>query len=237
MKALILAAGRGQRLRPFTDITPKPLLPVGPYCLCDWQIAALKRAGITRLVMNTAHLASCFEKLPGQLAGKGIELQLSREGTCAEEALESLGGIVKALPLLTDGTEPFVICAGDVVHNFPMQRLLMHHQALLDGQEDVCLVVVPNPSFHSQGDLGIAADGLIVPGPGPWTYGCIMLVAPRIFQGLAPVRSKLFPWMWQFAVQKRMSAVVWRGYWENIGTPEQLVSLRQRSNDWQWANF
>lgn len=237
MKALILAAGRGERLRPYTDTTPKPLLPVGPHRLCDWQIAALARAGISQLVMNTAHLADCFEPLPAQLAAKGIALRLSREGTSAQDALESLGGIVKALPLLTDGIEPFVVCAGDVVHNFPMQELLAHREAQLAGQEDACLVVVPNPSFHERGDLTLGSDGSIEPGSGPWTYGCISLISPRIFSGLSAVRSKLFPWLWQFALQKRMSAIVWRGYWENIGTGEQLEGLRRRPQQWRWANF
>ena len=233
MKALILAAGRGKRLRPYTDTTPKPLLPVGPHRLCDWQIAGLKRAGITDLVMNTAHLADAFIGLPQQLAARGIHLAISREGDRQEDALESLGGIVKALPLLTDGEEPFVVCAGDVVHDFPMSELLAHREAILRGQEDACMVVVPNPAFHPAGDLSLTAENFTVPGGGPWTYGCLLIVSPRIFAGVPVRAAKLFPWLWQF----RVRAITWQGFWANIGDPEQYQWLQNHPQYWSAANY
>ena len=100
---MVLAAGRGSRLRPLTDVTPKPLLEVTDGVrLVDWTLAGLKRAGITDVVMNTGHLPDAFEPLPAQLARRGIRLQISREAETHDQALESLGGIVRALPLLTD---------------------------------------------------------------------------------------------------------------------------------------
>ena len=224
-KALVLAAGRGKRLRPFTDTIPKPLLPVGSHRLVDWQIAGLKRAGVTELVMNTAHLADQFECLPEQLARFGVTLRLSREGDREEHALESLGGVVKALPLLTDGEEPFLIVAGDVVHDFPFNRLLAHRQSLIDGEKDVHLVAVPNPSYHQRGDMTVMPDASVKPGAGPHTYGCLMLVAPRIFAELKTERLALFPWLWRFARNGRMTAEVWDGFWANVGDPEQYADL------------
>lgn len=224
-KALVLAAGRGKRLRPYTDAIPKPLLPVGTHRLFDWQIAGLKRVGITDLVMNTAHLADRFESLPDELAEFGVSLQLSREGDREEDALESLGGIVKALPLLTDGVEPFVVVAGDVVHEYPFERLLSHRQALIEGDKDVHLVAVPNPSYHSRGDMTVMPDASVQPGSGPHTYACLMLASPRIFVDLKPERATLFPWLWQFARSGRMTAEVYEGFWANVGDPEQYAAL------------
>ena len=233
MKALILAAGRGKRLRPLTDTCPKPLLKANGCRLCDWSVAALKRAGVTDLVMNTAHLADAFEGLPQEMAAKGIRLTISREGDSHEAALESLGGIVKALPLLTDGTEPFIVAAGDVVHAFPMERLLQKAQAIGEGTLDGHIVAVPNPSYHARGDLTVHEDGSLEPGPGPHTYGCLMIVSPRIFEGLPAVASKLFPWLWQW----HLTAEVWNGFWGNIGDPTEFAALCNNREACRWARF
>ncbi len=233
MKALILAAGRGKRLRPLTDACPKPLLKVNGCRLCDWSIAALKRAGLTEIVMNTAHLAGMFEPLPEELSHRGIRLELSREGARHEDALESLGGIVKALPLLTDGSEPFIVAAGDVVHAFPIERLIQKAQAVSDGLIDGHLVAVPNPSFHQKGDMTVHEDGSLTPGSGPHTYGCLMIVAPRIFAGLPAEPAKLFPWLWQW----RLTAEVWTGFWGNIGDAHELAALAAQPEACRWAKF
>ena len=222
MKALLLAAGRGKRLRPLTDMCPKPLLPVGKHRLWDWELAALKKAGVTDVVVNTAHLADQFEVMPGEYAAHGITITLSREGSTEADALESLGGIVKALPLLTDGETPFLVAAGDVVHDFPMQRLVQAAQTVKAGDCDALLVAVPNPPYHTEGDLSLKDDGTVVPGKGPYTYGCLMVVSPRIFKGLKPEFAKLFPWLWQNA---RVKGLVWKGFWANVGDPTELAKL------------
>ncbi len=231
MKALLLAAGRGKRLRPLTDMCPKPLLPVGKQRLWDWELAALKKAGVTEIVVNTAHLAEQFEAMPEEYAAHGITLTLSREGVTEADALESLGGIVKALPLLTDGKTPFLVAAGDVVHAFPMEELVQAGQAIEAGDYDALIVAVPNPSYHVKGDLSLKQDGTVVSGEGPYTYGCLMVVAPRIFAGVKPVFAKLFPWLWHNA---RVKGLVWNGFWANVGDPTELAKLCSDSRAPKW---
>lgn len=231
MKALLLAAGRGKRLRPLTDMCPKPLLPVGKQRLWDWELAALKKAGVTEIVVNTAHLAEQFEAMPEEYAAHGITLTLSREGATEADALESLGGIVKALPLLTDGKTPFLVAAGDVVHAFPMEELVQAGQAIEAGDYDALIVAVPNPSYHVKGDLSLKQDGTVVSGEGPYTYGCLMVVAPRIFAGVKPVFAKLFPWLWHNA---RVKGLVWNGFWANVGDPTELAKLCSDSRAPKW---
>ncbi|MGN1209816.1 MAG: sugar phosphate nucleotidyltransferase [Duodenibacillus sp.] len=225
MRALILAAGRGERLRPWTDTVPKPLLPVGGKRLCDWQLAALARAGVHDVVFNTAHLADAFETLPAELASKGIRVRISREGNSAAEALESLGGIVRALPLLSDDDTPFIVEAGDVVPAFAMGSLTARAADIAAGQIDAHLVAVPNPDYHAAGDMTVAADGSVTPGTGPHTYGCLMVACPRIFRDLADGRAKLFPWLWDFARAGRLTAEVFEGFWANVGDPQQYAAL------------
>lgn len=250
MRALILAAGRGKRLRPYTDVVPKPLLVVNegdaahpPVRLIDWQIAAAKRAGISRIVVNTAHLAEAFEPLPEELRSRDIDLAISREGDCAEDALESLGGIVKALPLLAPvedpalREEPFLVLAGDVLHAFDLSRLVSQAEAIRAGVLDVHLVAVPNPDFHAAGDMTVSSDGRVVPGPGPHTYGCLMVASPRIFRGLKPVAAKLFPWLWGFARSGRMTAEVYTGFWDNVGSPREYERLRSNVDALVWARY
>ena len=116
MRALIFAAGRGERMRPLSDTTAKPLLPAGGRRLIEWQIAALARAGVREIVVNTAHLAQQVEDTLGDGARYGVHLAYSREGTQAEEALETLGGIVHALPLLGDAA--FIAVSGDIVTDY-----------------------------------------------------------------------------------------------------------------------
>lgn len=240
---MILAAGRGSRLRPLTDSVPKPLLPVADGVrLVDWNLAGLKRAGITDIVMNTAHLPDAFEPLVGELARRGLHLQISREAETHAASLESLGGIVRALPLLTDNgrdMSPVVVAAGDVAHNYDFSRLLPRAREIAAGDYDVFLVAVPNPDFNSAGDFTVHPDGTVLRGEPPraHSYGCIMAVNPAIFAGLEPVWCKLFPWLWDFACRGRMQAEVFHGFWDNVGTVEQLESLRRNREALQWARF
>lgn len=223
MKALILAAGRGKRMRPLTDTLPKPLLVGGGKRLIEWQIEGLVRAGVTDIVINTAHLSHTFEPILGR-ERLGAHLSYSCEGPTHDESLETLGGIVKALPLLTDGDEPFIVVAGDIVTDFDYTRLLAQRESLLAGETVAHLVLVPNPSFHQGGDMGLV-DGRITDSVKTHTFSSLGVYSPRIFAN-EPVRfAKLFPWLYQFARQGLVSGEIFTGRWDNVGTPEALAKV------------
>lgn len=226
MKALIFAAGRGERMRPLTDATPKPLLVAGGKRLIEWQIEALAHAGICDLVINTAHLAARIEEALGDGARYGVRIVYSREGTSAEDALETLGGIVKALPLLTrsDPQAAFLAVSGDIVTDFDYRRLVAHAQAIALGAADAHLVLVDNRAFHPGGDMGLA-DGRIGLHPPLLTYANIALLAPRLFRHETAVKKKLFPWLYQFAALGRVTGEHHGGRWHNVGTPDDLAAL------------
>ncbi|MEG2154994.1 MAG: nucleotidyltransferase family protein [Burkholderiaceae bacterium] len=224
MKALILAAGRGERMRPLTDVTPKPLLVAGGRRLIEWQIAALARAGVDQFVVNTAHLGAEFPAQLGQGERLGVSIAYSHEGQTAEQALETRGGIVRALPLLAVGDEPFVVVAGDIVTDFDYSRLAAPAARIAAGEIDAHLVLVPNPDFHPRGDMGLA-EGRIVRSPATHTFASLAVFSPRIFRGLPPERAKLFPWLYQFADAGRVSGEIFTGRWANVGTPRELARL------------
>jgi MurNAc alpha-1-phosphate uridylyltransferase len=225
LKALIFAAGRGERMRPLSDATPKPLLAAGGKRLIEWQIEALVRAGIRELVINTAHLASQIESTLGDGARYGARIVWSHEGETADDALETLGGIVRALPLLSpDGATPFVATSGDIVTDYDYRRLLPYAQAIELGVADAHLVLVDNPPSHPGGDMGLA-QGRINLHPPLLTYGNIGVFAPRLFAGESPVKKKLFPWLYRAAERGRVSGEHFTGRWHNVGTPAELAAL------------
>jgi len=222
VKALIFAAGRGERMRPLSDQTAKPLLYAGGKRLIEWQIEALARAGIHELVINLAHLAETFEPELGDGLHYGVQIQYSREGANAEEALETLGGIVNALPLL--GPAPFVAVSGDIVTDYDYRHLQAHAQAIALGAADAHLVLVENQPFHPGGDMGLV-DGRIARSL-PWfTYANIAVLSPRLFAAEAPGKKKLFPWLYMFADSGRVTGEQHRGRWFNVGTPADLEAL------------
>ncbi|SPE26680.1 Nucleotidyltransferase family protein [Burkholderiales bacterium] len=224
MHALILAAGRGERMRPLTDTVAKPLLPAAGRRLIEWQIEALVRAGILDLVVNTAHLAEQIEAALGDGSRYGARIGYSREGTTAADALETLGGIVKALVQL--GPQPFLAVSSDILTDFDYRQLLPAAAAIERGQFDAHLVLVENPPYHPLGDMGIAArpGGDVATCTGPrYTYANIGVLAPRLFRELAPVRAPLFPWLFEAVERGRVSTQLWRGRWCNVGTPQDLA--------------
>jgi MurNAc alpha-1-phosphate uridylyltransferase len=223
MRALILAAGRGERMRPLTDVTPKPLLTVAGKRLIEWQIEALARAGVVECVVNTAHCPQQIEDALENGARYGVRVAYSREGERADEALETLGGIVRALPLL--GQDPFVVVSGDIVTDFDYRELTVPAAALATGAVDAHLVLVANPSYHAQGDMALRG-GLIDPDGTPrLTYANIGMFAPRLFAGLEPTRARLFPWLYDAARRGRVSGAVTTARWHNVGTPADLAAL------------
>lgn len=222
IRAMILGAGRGKRMRPLSDLTPKPLLKYHGKRMVDWQIEGLMKAGIRSFIINTAHLSEQFPATLGNGSDRGISIQYSEEGLKDSDALETLGGIAKALPLLSpDRKTPFVVVAGDIVTQFDYSRLTAHAEDLLEGHHDAHLVLVPNPDFHPDGDMTLE-NGLVRRTPRQWTFSSIGIYSPRIFEGIPPLPAKLFPWLYSFCDTGRITGELYYGAWANIGTPEQL---------------
>ena len=225
--ALILAAGRGERMRPLTDATPKPLLSAGGKRLIEWQIESLAWAGVREIIVNIAHLPDQFQAALGDGRRYGASLRYSREGEHADDALESLGGIVNALAEL--GSSPFIVTSGDIVTDFPYRELCAASEVQQRGDADAHLVLVDNPQFHLRGDMGLV-DQRIDPDASPrLTYANIGLFSPRLFSGVASAlrgkRAALFPWLYEAARVGRVSGEAYRGRWWNAGTPEDLARL------------
>jgi len=226
MKALLLAAGRGQRMRPLSDTTPKPLLRAGAHTLIEWQIMRLVRAGIHDLVINLAHCADKIEAALGDGRQLGAHIQYSHEGRSAEEALETLGGVIKALPLLSDdGNTPILIAASDVYTEFDYQTLLRPAAAIAQGVIDAHLVLVDNPPYHPQGDLGLTANGRITRTPPLLTYASLGVYAARLFASEPIAKKSLFPWMHHLIDLGRVHGERFSGVWHNVGTPQDLSDL------------
>jgi MurNAc alpha-1-phosphate uridylyltransferase len=224
MRALILAAGRGERLRPLTDTVPKPLLRAGGKSLIAWQVERLARAGFTNLVVNHAHLGSMIEAQLGDRGPHGARIVYSPESP----ALETAGGIAKALHLL--GDEPFVAVSGDINTDFDYATLVPRIEAIARDPAAcaIHLVLVDNPSWHPAGDMGLE-NGRITLGPPKLTYGNIAVFHPALFADIVPgTWLKLFPWVYGFVEQGRVSGEHYRGAWDNVGTAEQLAALDRR---------
>jgi len=231
MKAIILAAGRGERMRPLTDHTPKPLLKVRGKPLIEWHIEALAKAGVRDLVVNTAWLEESIVETLGDGSRFGVRLHYSLEGRDHGGALETAGGIAKALSLLIERDDDvFWVVSGDIFmpgFAFDKERADRFAQTRLDAH----LWLVPNPLYHPKGDFGIDADGMgLADGPGPdgrrWTYANIALCRAGIVAGIASgQKAALGPLLFDGMRKRRISAEVYDGEWENVGTPEQLAAL------------
>ncbi len=218
MKAMILAAGRGERMRPLTDTTPKPLLPVGGKPLIQYHIEALVAAGTRDIVVNLAWLGSAIRNALGDGSRFGARLQYSDEG---EIALETGGGIYQALPLL--GSEPFIVVSGDVWSDYPLRWLTSRLR-----QGDLAhFVMVHNPDYHRRGDFGLRDERIIDDGE-RLTYANIGVFTPAFFAGCKPGRFPLAPVMREHIARGRVSGELFGGRWFNIGTPAQLAELNRQ---------
>ncbi len=215
MRAMILAAGRGERMRPLTDTRPKPLLEVGGKSLIQYHIEALARAGIKDIVINLAWQGELIRRALGNGASFGVQIRYSDE---PEGALETGGGIFAALPLL--GTGPFLVISGDIWSEFPLASCV---DRLASG--DVAhFVLVPNPDFHAQGDFGLE-DGRLLDRAPRFTYANIGVLRAEFFAGRQPGRFAVAPLMFEWIRQGRVSGELYRGRWHNLGTPAQLAQL------------
>ena len=223
--AIILAAGRGERLRPLTDTVPKPLLEVGGRALIEWQVERLARAGFNDIVVNHAHLGAMIEARLGDGKRFGARIRYSPESP----ALEVAGGIAKALTFMDD--VPFALVSGDIHTSFDYSSL---HERIASiardpGMHAAHWVLVDNPPWHARGDDMGVADGRIVRGGPRLTYGNIAVFHPQLFRDIVPgTWQKLFPWAYRFADEGRVSGEHYRGPWDNVGTAEQLEALNKR---------
>ncbi|ENU86001.1 hypothetical protein F970_00747 [Acinetobacter sp. CIP 102082] len=222
MKAMILAAGLGNRMRPLTLHTPKPLLEVGEKPLIVWHIEKLQKIGVTEIVINTAWLGEKLANALGDGSQFGVKILWSHEG----EGLETAGGIINALPLL--GDEPFILVNGDV-------WTTMDFASLLDvqlGEQQAHLVLVENPPQHLKGDF-ILSNGLAYTFEQEQlgealTYSGIAVLHPRMFAGLENGKRPLAPLLKQAMQQQQVSAEKLQGIWVDVGTPERLEQLDQQ---------
>lgn len=213
MKAMILAAGRGERMRPLTDQTPKPLLKVGQETLIGRNIRLLAEAGIQDIVINVSYLGNQLKTQLGDGANWGVSIEYSVEDT----PLGPGGGIVKALPLLGDGS--FILLGADIWHNYPLSRCTEHTDS------PAHLVLVNNPDFHPAGDFGLRNNQLTTNKP-KLTYGCISVWQTGVFaDGTLNKACGIRPFIDPLIKQQRATGEHFLGAWYNVGTPTQLKYL------------
>jgi len=220
MKAMILAAGRGERMRPLTDNTPKPLLQVNNKALIEYTITALVKAGITDIIINIAYLGAQIQNYLGDGSRYQANLQYSPEGSTG---LETAGGIKNALPLL--GSAPFLVINGDIYCDYPLQTLINHPIDLAH------LILVNNPIHHTVGDFHINNHGLLNSTERPkQTFSGIGLYRPELFTALPTGKSALAPLLKKAMQTQDISGELYQGFWMDIGTPKRLQDLSLHLN-------
>ena len=214
MKAMILAAGRGERLRPLTDATPKPLLEVKGRPLIVHHLEALSRAGFTEVVINLSWLGCQIRKLLGDGSGYNLSIEYSEE----PEALETAGGIQLALPLLG---ERFIVVNADIYTDYDFSRLLQ-----IDSVAH--LVLVENPAHHARGDFTLNEATLGIEGSPRYTFSGISQYHRSFFKELAPGKQALAPLLFAAAERQQVTGELFNGDWTDIGTLERLDALSNR---------
>lgn len=219
MKAMILAAGRGERMRPLTDTCPKPLLQAGGKALIEYHIEALAAAGINEIVINHAWLGDQIEKL-GTGERYGVRLHYSHEAT----ALETAGGIIQALPWLG---EVFIALNADIWTDYPLARLPAEPEGLAH------LVMVDNPAHHPQGDFGLRENVLDEQHEPRLTFSGIGVYRAGLFADLRPGVRPLGPLLRAAMQQGKVSGEYYSGQWRDIGTPQRLAELDAQLNGGQ----
>ena len=213
MRAMILAAGRGERLRPLTDTCPKPLIAVGGKPLIVWHIEKLKAAGIDEIVVNSAWLSEKIVAFLGDGSAFGVHIMHSIEGP---GGLETAGGIIKALPLL--GDEPFVVVNGDTFMDADYRQFM---QVEITPACLGCLFLVPNPPHHLQGDFSLQASSAIIRG-GAYTFSGAALYRKEAFAALSVERLPLRPLFDQWIAHGQLCGRMLQGKWFDVGTRERL---------------
>lgn len=235
MKALLFAAGRGERMRPLTDATPKPLLEAGGKRLIEWHLERLAAAGVREVVINIAHLAGQFPEVLGDGSRYGVRIEYSREGSVP---LETGGGILHALPLL--GEAPFLAINADTYTDFDFAQLPAAPRGLAE------LVLVDNPPQHPQGDFGVDAAGKLLPradapeAKRTLTFAGIGVYRPEILRDWRttvgdaagtrenPPRFSITPLLRDAIARGEIAWRQHRGSWTDVGTPQRLAELDAR---------
>jgi MurNAc alpha-1-phosphate uridylyltransferase len=241
MRAMILAAGRGERMRPLTLERPKPLLRVGGEALIEHHLRALSAAGFREVVVNLSWLGDQIRTALGDGSRYGLALHYSEEGP---EPLETGGGIFRALPWLSPkGVETFVVLNGDVWMDYPYASLREACADGLPGKDQAHLVVVPNPPHNARGDFALLDGRMVEPVPGMdpgttvaqriaalprYTFSGLGVYHPSLFNGCSDGAFKLAPLLRAAAVHARVGVELFDGDWLDIGTPERLAALNAR---------
>jgi len=217
MKAMILAAGRGERMRPLSDSLPKPLLHVKGKTLIEWHIERLAKNGFDEIIINIAHLGYKIKDYLQDGSQWGVKIHYSDEQST--EALESAGGIKKALPLL--GNEPFLVVNGDIFceyefnPNFQLSNALAH------------LILVPNPAHNLQGDFGLENVRVTNEAEDMYTFSGIGYYHPKLFENVTLQKSPLAPILRKFIDKNLVSGEVFNKMWHDIGTPKRLQEINE----------
>ena len=218
-RAMILAAGRGERLRPLSDRLPKGLMPVDGRPLIEHLLLALAAAGVKETVINLSWLGDMIRSAIGDGSGYGLRVRYSDEG---DSALETGGGVRRALPLL--GSEPFWVVNADVCTNFPFTASGFRPGDL------AWLMLVANPPHNPQGDFGLK-EGRVTESSPRFTFGGISMLSPALFQGVTEERFGLAPLFRAAACERRVSGSLYGGYWADAGTAERLAAICDRKGE------
>jgi MurNAc alpha-1-phosphate uridylyltransferase len=218
MKAMVLAAGRGERMRPLTDKLPKPLLPVAGRPLIAYHLDALARAGIRDVVINLSWLGDRIRSSLGDGARFGVRIAYSDEGA---QALESGGGILNALPLLGPGA--FLLVNGDTWTDFDFRKLTLDPE--VDGAALARIVLVENPAHHPHGDFGLEGDRVVEHATVRLTYSGIGIYRPELFAGSQPGKFALRPVLERAIAAGKLLGERYRGEWWDVGTADRLHNL------------
>ena len=230
--AMILAAGRGERLRPLTDTSPKPLISLGRETLIERHIRRLHQAGIDKIVINTAWLGEKIEQHLGNGSQYGVQIQYSRE---TNGCLETAGGIATALPLL--GDSPFMVVNGDIFSDIDFSAVKNQAVALAHNRSiSAHLWLVENPPHHPNGDFSINNNGLLQKDGTPkYTFSGVAVYRPEFFDGVLPnIKRALAPLLFEKSQQNQITATLCKEYWLDVGTIERLEIARQKSA-LEWA--
>jgi N-acetyl-alpha-D-muramate 1-phosphate uridylyltransferase len=217
LKAMILAAGRGERLMPLTKKTPKPLMQINGESLLARHLKQLKLSGFAEVVINTSYLGQMIEETIGQGKSFGLTISYSREPT---PPLETAGAVVRALPLL--GSEPFLLVNGDIWTDIKFNQLKSNPNY-------PHLVLVPNPKYNLDGDFNVDGPWVVKADENPYTYSGIGIYPPAFFSHITNERQPLGPMLFTAAKKKSVQCTIYDGQWFDIGTISRLAYARRKT--------